>query len=150
MHSKKRTSFTSQGPSQSDPASWQCSTICCAAASFGWYTFREIWRDTKMHWWLYRFEAGELLSSRNSQAIRKMAKGPWYNRGIFRALRYFYLFLNKDWILQKEAQNFVVHLLLVIFGKIAYYISRITLFVFVNCENKNVLFNSRHWLSRIA
>jgi len=36
-----------------------------------------------MHWWFYRFEAGERLSSKNSQDTRKMAKDCWCKRGIF-------------------------------------------------------------------
>lgn len=61
----------------------------------------------------YRFEAGELLSSRNSQATRKMAKGHWCKRGIFRWLIFCCLFFNKDWILQKKAQNFFAHLIII-------------------------------------
>jgi len=66
-------------------------------------TFRELWKGTKMHWWLYRFKAGELLLSRNSQAIRKMTKDRWCKRGIFRSLIFFVCF----WILQKKHRTFL-------------------------------------------
>jgi len=59
-----------------------------------------------MYWWLYRFEAGELLSSRNSQATRKMAKDRWCKRGIFRWLIFFVCFWIKIEFCTKSTKLF--------------------------------------------
>jgi len=81
-------------------------SIPIAAASLGWYIFHKIWRDTKMYSWLYRFETGELLSSRNSQATRKMTKGHWCKWEILRCLIFFLCFLTKIELYTKTLRIF--------------------------------------------
>lgn len=62
------------------PDAFRSSPVSVAAASLTSYTFRDTRRDTKVHWWLCRLEAGELPSSRNSQAVRKVtdANGEYF------------------------------------------------------------------------
>lgn len=57
-------------------SSFRLSSTPGNTTSLSWYTLQNR-KSPKKHRWLYHFEANEPLSSRDSQAIRRIAKDHW-------------------------------------------------------------------------